>query len=190
MTAMNVQNDVQTTNEAQMQPERLPGGQLAKLSDELTRWSELDLKTMSYHLGQSDALAADGYYHAAVHEARSFLEALVQSMALTVQGEVPGQFKRAIDSQSRLRLCRDALFGLGYLDAEECNLLVNVFVIVREKGSHAGIADEAWCRMSRQFVRTTADYFIKRYASWRSVAFKPSVPATPPTAKPVETVAA
>ncbi|MCG8407554.1 MAG: hypothetical protein MI923_20345 [Phycisphaerales bacterium] len=58
------------------------------------------------------------------------------------------------------------------------------------KGSHAGIADKAWCRLARQFVRTTADYLVGRYAAWRSVTFTPSATTSPPMAKPVETAAA
>ena len=192
MTALNAQTDVGTVNQTLSQADKLPGGQLAGLSGCLAQWPELDIKTLGYHLEQSDALAAEGYCHAAVHEACSFLEALVQGMALAVRGGVPEKFQRCVDSQARLRLCRDSLFGAGYLDAEECRLLVNVFDIVRAKGSHAGIADEAWCRLGQQFVRTTADYLIGRYAAWRSVGFTPVTPsvASPPVAKPVETAAA
>ena len=173
MTQLNVQTDEK----------------LAQFMVALKQWPELDRKTMAYHAEQSDALAAKGSQHAAVHEAGAFLETLVQSMALTVKGEAPEQFQRAVDSHARLRVCRKYLFGLGYIDAEEFKLLDNIFDILRAKGVGAGIVDEAWCRMARQFVRTTGNYLIDRYASWRSVTFKPSV-GSPPTAKPVETAAA
>lgn len=178
MTALNLQTN-----------EKLPDEKLAKLMGDLRQWPELDRKTLTYHAEQSDTLAAKGYRHAAVHEAGAFLETLVQSMTLAVRGDVPEKFRQAVDSHARLRVCRRYLFAPGYIDAEEYKLIDNVFAILRAKGVSAGIVDEAWCRMARQFVRTTTDYLVACYASWRSVSFTPSV-ASPPIAKPVETAAA
>ena len=110
MTQLNVQTDEK----------------LAQFMVALKRWPELDRKTLDYHSKQSDALAAKGSQHAAVHEAGAFLETLVQSMALAVKGEAPEQFRRAVDSHARLRVCRKYLFGLGYIDAEEFKLIENV----------------------------------------------------------------
>ena len=174
MTALTDQPPINSCSSIAGPPRRLPGGRLASLSAELERWPELGLKTLAYHLGQSDATAADGHWHAAVHEARSFLEALVLGMALAVRAEAPEQFNRATDSQSRFRLCRGYLVELGFIDADENDLLLHVFAIGSAKGSHPGVTDEAWCRLARQFVRSTAAYFIQRYAAWRSLAFRPS----------------
>ena len=179
MTALNV-----LTNE------KSPDEKLAKLMGDLKQWPELDRKTLAYHAEQSDTLAAKGYRHAAVHEAGAFLETLVQSMTLAVRGDVPEKFRQAVDSHARLRVCRKYLFAPGYIDAEEYKLLDNVFAILRAKGVGSGIVDETWCRLARRFAQTTADYLIGRYASWRSVSFKPSVTPSPPVVKPVETVAA
>ena len=170
--------------------EKSPDEKLARLMGDLKQWPELDRKTLAYHAEQSDTLAAKGYRHAAVHEAGAFLETLVQSMTLAVRGDVPEKFRQAVDSHARLRVCRKYLFAPGYIDAEEYKLIDNVFTILRAKGVGAGIVDEAWCRMARQFARTTADYLIGRYACWRSVTFTPSVASSPLIAKPVETVAA
>ena len=179
MTVLNVQTN-----------EKSPDKKRAKLTGDLKQWPELDRKTLAYHAEQSDALAAKGYQHAAVHEAGAFLETLVQSMTLAVRGDVPEKFRQAVDSHARLRVCRRYLFQPGYIDAEEYKLIDNVFAILRAKGVGAGIVDETWCRMARQFVQTTGNYLIGRYASWRSVSFTPSVATSPPLAKPVESAAA
>ena len=155
------------------------GGPLVGLMRQLKQWPELETKTLSYHLKQSDALASRGFLHAAVHEATSFLEALVQSMTVAVTREPPVNFERSVHVQARLKMCRDCLVRLGYIDADQCQLLVGVFQIARAKGTHPGITDEPWCRLARQFVRLTSEYLITRYATWRSVSFKPN--ATPET---------
>ena len=90
MTALTDQPPINSCSSIAGPPPSLPGGRLAPLSAELERWPELGLKTLVYHLGQSDATAADGHWHAAVHEARSFLEALVLGMALAVAATVFG----------------------------------------------------------------------------------------------------
>ena len=179
MTALSVQTNEKSSDE-----------KLAKLTGDLKQWPELDRKTLAYHAEQSDKLAAKGYRHAAVHEAGSFLETLVQSMTLAVRGDVPEKFRQAVGSHARLRVCRRYLFAPGYIDAEEYKLIDSVFDILRAKGVGAGIVDETWCRLARQFVRTTADYLIGRYACWRSVTFTPSVATSQPVAKPVESAAA
>ena len=69
----------------------VPRERLADLLPRLLRHDELDLETLAYHLQQSDATAADGYCHAAINEARSFLEALVVNIVragIRVAGEV------------------------------------------------------------------------------------------------------
>ena len=159
-----------------------PRGRLADLMGDLSQWPELGTRTLRYHLKQSDALAAGGFLHAAVHEATSFLEALVQGITLAVTREPPVNFERSVHVQSRLKICRDCLVRLGYIDADQCQLLVGVFQIARAKGTHPGVTDEPWCRLARQFVRLTAEYMITRYATWRSVTFKPNPTADGRTA--------
>ncbi len=159
-----------------------PGGILADLLTQLEPWPELRIQTLAYHLRQSDATARDGYWHAAVHEARSFLELLVQNMAGVIKGRLPDHFAAAGDSNTRFKICRHYLLKPGYIDPDDNMLLLNVFRIAGAKGSHPGIPDEPWCRLARQFVRLTAEYLIGRYATWRSVSFKPNPTAETPAA--------
>ena len=161
------------TNVPVVQPVESLGG----LRRVLRQWPELGTKIIGYHLGQSDELAREGYLHAAVHEATSFLEALIQGMTLAVTGEPKVKFERSVDVRTRLKMCRDTLVRHGYIDADQCQLLVGVFQITRAKGSHPGVTDEPWCRLARRFVRHTAEYLLTRYAKWRNISFKPTATA-------------
>ena len=58
-------------------PDAGPCFVLHTLLADVARHEELDLDTLTYHVQQSDATAADGYWHASINEARSFLEALL-----------------------------------------------------------------------------------------------------------------
>lgn len=147
---------------------------LGTLSRVLTQWPELGTKKLGFHLGESDSLEREGYWHAAVHEARCFLELLVQNMALVVKGQLPELFETATEANTRFRICRRYLVGAGYIDPDDSRMLVDIFRIAGAKGSHPGVTDEPWCRMARQFVRHAAKYLITRYAAWRGVSFKPT----------------
>jgi hypothetical protein len=144
----------------------VPRERLAALLPRLRRHDELDLETLAYHLQQSDATAADGYCHAAINEARSFLEALVMSMAIARQREPIGKFRKGKESKSGFRLGCLYLRELGFIDEEEEVLLQHVYGIASAKGSHHGVTDELWCRLARRMVGTTGRYLIHRYQVW------------------------
>jgi hypothetical protein len=144
----------------------LPRERLADLILRLRRHGELDLETLAYHLQQSDATAADGYCHAAINEARSFLEALVMSIAVARQREPIGKFRKGKESKSGFRLGCLYLRELGFIDEEEELLLQHVYGIASAKGSHHGMTDELWCRLARRMVGTTGHYLIHRYRTW------------------------
>ncbi len=144
----------------------VPWERLADLLPRLRRHGELDLKTLAYHLQQSDATAADGYCHAAINEARSFLEALVMSIAVARQREPIGKFRKGKESKSGFRLGCLYLRELGFIDEEEELLLQHVYGIASAKGSHHGLTDELWCRLARRMVGTTGQYLIHRYRVW------------------------
>jgi hypothetical protein len=144
----------------------LPRERLADLLPRLRRHGELDLKTLAYHLQQSDATAADGYCHAAINEARSFLEALVMSIAVARQRKPIGKFRKGKESKSGFRLGCLYLRELGFIDEEEELLLQHVYGIASAKGSHHGLTDELWCRLARRMVGTTGHYLIHRYQAW------------------------
>ncbi len=145
-----------------------PHEELASLLPELERHAELDLETIRYHLQQSDATARDGYWHASINEARSFLEALVMSLALVERGESLAEFRKGRETQGGIRLCRRYLHEIGFLDIDEDVLVGHVYGIASAKGSHLGVADEAWCRVARRMVWTTGQYLARRYEAWKA----------------------
>lgn len=142
--------------------------QLVSLLPLLAGYEELDVETIGYHARQSDATARDGYWHAAINEARSFLEALVTGIALVEREQSLTEFRKAQGMQGGIKLCRRYLLDVGFLDIDEDVLLAHVYGIASAKGSHLGVADEAWCRLARRIVHTTADYLLHRYAAWQT----------------------
>ncbi len=141
---------------------------LAGLLGDLGRHPELDLDTLAYHLRQSDATAADGYWHAAINEARSFLEALLVGIMHAVGREAPPDPSRnGSPNGTPFRSYRRYLTELGFLDADENVLLQSVYGVASAKGSHHGVTDEAWSRLARRMVYTTGQYVIHRYETWK-----------------------
>ena|GEM_PF-2244375 len=158
---------------------------LTGLLGDLRGHLELDLETLGYHLRQSDATAAEGYWHAAINEARSFLEALVVGILVAVErqaesADVDGS-KPAAGNGSKnrsgngngstngtpFRCYRRRLVEAGFLDAHENELLQYVYGVSSAKGSHHGVTDEAWSRLARRMVWTAGQYVIHRYAAWK-----------------------
>ena len=142
---------------------------LASLLPELELHRELDLEPMRYHLEQSDATTRDGYWHASINEARSFLEALLVGIMHAVEGEAPPDPSRnGSPNGTPFRSYRRYLTELGFLDPDENTLLQFVYGVASAKGSHHGVADEAWSRLARRMVCTTGQYVIHRYGTWKS----------------------
>ncbi|UCC30210.1 MAG: hypothetical protein JSU86_18670 [Phycisphaerales bacterium] len=148
--------------------EFIPRQELASLLADLTRHAELDFETIGYHAEQSDATARDGYWHAAINEARSFLEALVISISLVQRQESMTRFRKGRETQSGFRLCRRYLVEIGFLDLDEELLLQHVYSVASVKGSHQGVTDEAWSRVARRLVWTAGQYLAHRYDAWKS----------------------
>ena len=162
---------------------------LAALFEDLRRHPELDLDTLAYHLRQSDATAADGYWHAAINEARSFLEALVVSMVRAVQRDAAGpDADSALRDRSQngtaFRTYRRNLLEAGFIDADESDLLQYIYSVASAKGSHHGVADEPWSCLARRVVFATGQYLLERYAAWkhagRPVGMSARRPPVPP----------
>jgi hypothetical protein len=53
--------------------------------------------------------------------------------------------------------------------------------VASAKGSHHGVTDEAWTRLARRMVFTTAQYVMQRYGAWRHNGR----PTAPPEREPV-----
>jgi hypothetical protein len=128
-----------------------PALALVRLLPAVARHPELHTETMAYHLRQS--------------EARSFLEALVMSIALARDDGIV-QFRKGRESTSSFRLAYRYLHTTHFLDDEEELLLQRVYGLASAKGAHHGVTDAAWCHLARQFVATTGEYLLQRYVTW------------------------
>ncbi len=141
---------------------------LSTLLVDVAGHEELDLDTLSYHVRQSDATAADGYWHASINEARSFLEALLVGMLCTVCVEPADKYQSTSRNGTPFRCYRRRLVEAGFLDADENDLLQYVYSVASAKGSHHGVTDEAWTRLARRMVWTAGQYLLTRYEVWKS----------------------
>ncbi|MGD8451608.1 MAG: hypothetical protein PVJ57_07290 [Phycisphaerae bacterium] len=154
---------------------------LTALLRDLQPHPELDLRTMAYHLQQSDATAGDGYGHAAINEARSALEALIVSIACTIRhGATDGTdtpLRERVQNGSTFRTHRRCLMDAGFIDADESDLLQFVYSMASARGSHYGVTDEAWTRLARRIIFAVGQYFTLRYATWKRNGRQPAPPA-------------
>ena len=145
---------------------------LAALLHDLRPHAELDLRTLAYHLRQCDATAAVGYCHAAINEARSFLEALVVSIVHAAQRDAARagaseNGRERSQNGTAFRTYRRYLLEAGFIDADENDLLQYVYSVASAKGGHHGVTDEAWTRLARRIVFATGQYLLHRYAAWK-----------------------
>ncbi len=156
---------------------------LAALLGDLRPHDELDLRTLAYHLSQSDATAAEGYWHASINEARSFLEALVVNILHAVRPDPPDKpHDNGSANGTPFRCYRRSLLEAGFIDGHENELLRYVYGVASAKGSHHGVTNEAWSRLARRMIFTTGQYVIQHYAAWKSAA--PRVLQRSPDAQP------
>ncbi|MCH7908651.1 MAG: hypothetical protein IIB38_03435 [Candidatus Hydrogenedentes bacterium] len=146
-----------------------PSFVLSTLLADVASHEELDLDTLTYHARQSDATAADGYWHASINEARSFLEALVVGMLRRVYVEPEDEYKNTSRGGTPFRCYRRRLMEAGFIDADENDVLQYVYSVASAKGSHHGVTDKAWTGLIRGMVCTTAAYLLARYEAWKSV---------------------
>lgn len=143
---------------------------LAALLGDLQPHAELDLRTLAYHLQQSDATAADGYCHASINEARSALEALVVGIVQVVlkdAGEADSPLRDRAQNGTAFRTYWRCLQEAGFLDADENEMLQFVYSVASVKGSHQGVTDEAWTRLARRIVFAAVQYVTQRYTGWK-----------------------
>lgn len=150
----------------------MPCFSLAGLLHDLRAHPELDQRTLAYHLQQSDATAADGYCHAAINEARSFLEALVVSIVHAVrqdaaERDAESPLRDRSQNGTAFRTYRRYLLESGFIDADENDLLQYVYSVASAKGSHHGVTDEAWTRLARRIVFAAGQYLVQRYTAWK-----------------------
>ena len=150
---------------------------LAMLLHTLRPHAELDLTTIAYHLQQSDATAADGYCHASINEARSALEALVVGIAMTfgeTDARLPGR-----GSNTPFSNWRRFLVETGLLTQPESDMLHFAYGLSSAKGSHHGVTDIAWTRLTRWIIFAASQYLLRRYAAWKQNGRPMRGPASP-----------
>jgi hypothetical protein len=144
---------------------------LTTLLPRLDRHAELDRTAAAYHAGQCDAIARAGYDHAAVNEARAFLEALVVAIGLEQERpreESIADFRKRKESHYGFQSCSNYLCEIGFFNPHERITVAHVYTIASDSGSHAGVSTAAWCRFVRQVVRSTAEYVLERLDAWQS----------------------
>ncbi len=148
-----------------------PQEQLALLRETIERHRELPVRTLRYHLEQADATAREGCWHAAVNEARSFIEALIVGIAefeSARRHDLLSGLPPNGESRSGYHECRKYLVTLGFADVDEMDLFKQVYAVASRKGSHPGVTDEVWGRLVCHLCWMTGYFLLNRYAVWKS----------------------
>ena len=148
-----------------------PKEQLTALLPALRDHPNLDYVTLAYHAGQCDATARDGYFHAAINEARAFLETLVISIALAEErppNESIADFRKRRESNCGFPSCSRYLQEIGLFNLDERVMVQHTYTLDHAGGVRRGIGSEAWTRLVRRMVWTAGHYVIQRYEAGRS----------------------
>ena len=148
-----------------------PKEQLTTLLPALRDHPNLDYTTLAYHAGQCDATARDGYFHAAINEARAFLETLVISIALAEErppNESIADFRKRRESHCGFPSCSRYLQEIGLFNLDERVMVQHVDMLDHAAAIRQGIGSEAWTRLVRRMVWTAGQYVIQRYEAWKS----------------------
>ncbi len=141
------------------------------LREVIGRHEELDVATLGYHLAQAQETARAGCWHAAVNEARSFIEELIVGIAEFESGrrrDVLSGLTPKVESRAGYHECRKYLVTVGFTDADEMDLFKHVYAVAGRKGSHPGVTDESWGRLTCHLCWTTGYFLLNRYAAWKS----------------------
>ena len=144
---------------------------LALLVSSLGQHPELDFKTLTYHLQQSDATARDGYWHSAVNEARAFVERLIVGIAESesrrrrhlLSGLTPNPKLRSGYHESR-----KYLVTAGFAQVDEMDLFKHIYAIANRKGARPGVTDEPWGHLICHLCWTSSYFLLTRYTAWKS----------------------
>ncbi len=148
-----------------------PKEQLTTLLPGLRDHPNLDYTTLAYHAGQCDATARDGYFHAAINEARAFLETLVISIALAEErppNESIADFRKRRESHCGFPSCCRYLQEIGLFNLDERVMVRHAYTLDHAAAIRQGIGSEAWTRLVRRMVWTAGHYVIQRYEAWKS----------------------
>ncbi|MCH8913693.1 MAG: protein kinase [Planctomycetes bacterium] len=141
------------------------------LREVIDQHRELNVTTLRYHLDQADATARAGCWHAAVNEARSFVEGLIVGIAefeSARRRDLLSGLSPSPESRSGFQECRKYLVTVGFADVDEMDLFKQVYAVASRKGSHPGVTDEAWGRLVCHLVWMAGYFLLNRYAMWKS----------------------
>ncbi len=144
--------------------------QLTTLLPALRDHPNLDYTTLAYHAGQCDATARDGYFHAAINEARAFLETLVISIALAEErppNESIADFRKRRESHCGFPSCSRYLQEIGLFNLNERIMVQHTYTLDHVAAIRQGIGSETWTRLVRRMVWTAGKYVIQRYEAWK-----------------------
>ena len=150
--------------------ESAPREQLTALLPALRDHPNLDYTTLAYHAGQCDATARDGYFHAAINEARAFLETLVINIALAEErppNEAIADFRKRRESYCGFPSCTRYLQEIGLFNLDERVMVQHAYTLDHAGSIRQGISSEAWSHLVRRMVWAAGQYVIQRYEAWK-----------------------
>jgi hypothetical protein len=167
-------------------PERLPVGAevespLPAEPDEeiraalaaLRKYPELDQRKVRYHLQQSRAMAVQGYYRAAIDEARAFLVAIATGIGQVAQRSKLHADGKVEHGLAGLKVARRYLLATRMLNERDSDLLTQVLGMVSAPGPQDCVPDAGWCDVTSGLICTMARHLLRRYESWK---FRPRSP--------------
>ena len=148
-------------------PPRLASTLLVSLAEH----AELDGLTLRYHVEQWEATARAGFWHAAVNEARSFVEALLVNIAAVEavrRKESISGVTHGVDSSSAYYAARKYVVTVGFANVDEIEVFRQIYSMASRRGSHPGITDPTWGILVSEFCWITGHYLLERYAAWKA----------------------
>ena len=149
----------------------LPPRLRATLVSGIQEHEELDGETLCYHVEQWEGTARAGFWHAAVNEARSFIEALVVNIAAVEavrRKESISGVTHGVDSSSGYYDARRYVMTVGFASVDEIELFKQIYSMASRRGSHPGITEPAWGILVSQFCWLTGHYLLNRYTAWKA----------------------
>ncbi|UCC30959.1 MAG: hypothetical protein JSU86_01520, partial [Phycisphaerales bacterium] len=131
----------------------------------------LGYATLAYHAEQSDAAARDGYWHAAINEARTFFEVLVINIALEEERspeESIATFRKQMEAHRGFPSCCRYLEEIGFFRHHERLMVQHIGGLDLAGGPRQSLGEEPWSRLVRQVVCAAGQCVIRRYEAWKS----------------------
>jgi hypothetical protein len=139
----------------------------------LRKFPELDQRKVRFHLQQSRAMAVQGYYRAAIDEARAFLVAIATGIGQVAQRSKLHADGKVEHGLAGLKVARRYLLVTRILNERDSDLLTQVLGMVSAPSTQDCVADAGWCDVASALICTMARHLLRRYESWK---FRPRSP--------------